>query len=240
MKKILSMILVLACCLSLAQPAFAAAEHRGIDVSQWQGSINYRQVKAAGIRIVYIKAGEGSSSVDSYFERNYRGARRAGLDVGFYHYVTARTVKEGRRQARFFASLIHTKKMECRPAMDFEQVSGLSRDEANAIARAYLQELRRLTKCRPIVYSNVYDARVLWDQSLVRYPLWIAEYGVRKPQTTGKWRRWQGFQYDDKGAVQGIHGHVDLNRFKDGIYLKDREKCRMLAAKLQRVALTGK
>ncbi|NBI62406.1 hypothetical protein D3Z38_04865 [Clostridiales bacterium] len=240
MRKILSMVLILAFCLSLPQPVFGAAEHRGIDVSQWQGSINYRQVKNAGIRIVYIKAGEGSGSVDPYFERNYRAAKRAGLDVGFYHYVTARTVAEGRRQARFFTSLIQTKKMECRPAMDFEQVSGLSRDEANAIARAYLRELYRLTKCRPIVYSNAYDAHVLWDQSLTRYPLWIADYGVREPYTTGKWRHWQGFQYDDKGEVRGIHGHVDLNRFRDGVYLKDLEKRRMLAARLHCVALTGK
>lgn len=238
MRKILSIALMLAFCFSLAPPVFGAAEHKGMDVSQWQGSINYTKVKKAGIEIVYIKAGEGSESVDPYFERNYEGARKAKMDVGFYHYVTARTVKEGRRQARFFASLLHTKKMECRPAMDFEQVAGLTRTEANAIAKAYLQELFRLTKCRPIVYSNVYDAQVLWDQGLTRYPLWIADYGTNKPYSTGKWVRWQGFQYDNKGEVAGVHGHVDLDWFKDGIYLDEQEKCGLLAVKLHRLALT--
>ncbi len=238
MKKILSMVLVLVLCLTLSQPAFAAVEHRGIDVSEWQGDINYRQVKDAGIRIVYIKAGEGSRSVDPYFERNYRNARKARLDIGFYHYVTARTVDQGRRQARFFASLIREKRMNCRPAMDFEQVSGLTRAEANAIAKAYMRELHRLTKCRPIVYSNAYDAKVLWDRELARYPLWIADYGPRRPSTTGNWKHWQGFQYSDKGRIRGIHGHVDLDRFKDGIYLKEREKHRLLVSRLHRLALT--
>lgn len=126
MKKILSIFLVFLLCLCSSQPVFAA-EHRGIDVSQWQGAINYAQVKRAGIKIVYIKAGEGAGSVDPYFERNYHQARTHGLDVGFYHYVTARTVAQARKQAHFFAALINEKEMKCRPAMDFEQVLGLTK-----------------------------------------------------------------------------------------------------------------
>ncbi len=225
MKRCLSIFLVLLLCLSLTQTVFAA-EHRGIDVSQWQNGINYRQVKNAGVKIVYIKAGEGSRFVDPYFERNYRQARRHGLDIGFYHYVTARTVEEGRQQAHFFATLINEKRMECRPAMDFEQVAGLTKREANAIARAYMRELHRLTGYKPIVYSNAYDTQTLWEDSLARYPLWVADYGREAPYTIGHWKDWQGFQYSDKGRIRGIRGLVDLDRFKDGIYLKDHEKKR--------------
>lgn len=224
MKKILSIALAFILCFAVAQPAFAAAEHRGIDVSQWQGDIDYARVRDAGIQIVYMKAGEGSGFVDPYFERNYREARRHHLDIGFYHFVTARTVDEGRRQAHFFATLINEKDMECRPAMDFEQVSGLTKREANAIARAYMEELERLTGYRPVVYSNAYDAQVLWERSLARYPLWIADYGRDEPYTTGHWSDWEGFQYSDKGRISGVRGLVDLDRFKDGMYLRQEEK----------------
>lgn len=224
MKKNLSVFLIALICLSAAQPVFAADQHRGIDVSQWQGSIDYDQVKKSGIKIVYIKAGEGSSSVDPYFERNYRQAKRYGLDIGFYHFVTARSVAQARQQAHFFATLISEKKMECRPAMDFEQVSGLTKKGANAIVRVYMAELEKLTGYRPAFYSNAYDVRVLWEKRLSKYPLWIAEYGSSQAPATGNWRTWEGFQYSDKGRIPGIPGLVDLDRFKDGIYLNHKEK----------------
>ena len=223
MKKILSMILVSVLCFGAVHPVSAAAEHRGIDVSQWQGEIDFGEVRDFGVRVVYIRAGEGGNFIDPYFERNYREARRNRLDVGLYHYVTARTVSEGRRQAHFFAALINDKEVQCRPAMDFEQVSGLTRGEANAIARAYMEELERLTGYRPAFYSNAYDVRTLWEEDLVKYPLWIAEYGSDTEPETGKWHTWDGLQYTDKGDVGGIRGLVDLDRFKDGIYLSDEE-----------------
>lgn len=224
MKKCLNVILALLLFLSAAQPAFAAAERRGIDVSQWQGAIHYRQVKDSGIRIVYIKAGEGADSVDPYFERNYRGAKRSRLHVGFYHYVTARTVSQGRRQAHFFASLINEKEMACRPVMDFEQVAGLTKTQANRIALAYLRELQRLTGYKPAVYSDVYDAKTLWNKAVSRYPLWIADYGQERPSSLGNWDTWEGFQYSDKGRIPGISGMVDLDRFQEGIYLSLAER----------------
>lgn len=222
-KKRMCILLVFIFCFLMAEPVMAA-EHRGIDVSQWQGSISYRQVKNAGIKIVYIKAGEGDRFVDPYFERNYTQARRAGLNVGLYHYVTARTVSDARRQAHFFASLVNEKRVQCRPAMDFEQVGGLTKKEVNRIAKVYMRQLHRLTGYRPVVYSNAYDTHTLWDASLSRYPLWIADYGRKSPYTTGAWHSWQGFQYSDKGRIPGIRGLVDLDRFKQGIFLKKHEK----------------
>ena len=88
MKRFIWFGLCLILCFSLAQPAFAASEARGIDVSNWQGTIDYAKVKNAGIRIIYIKAGQGAGSIDPYFERNYRQAKRYDLDIGFYHFVT--------------------------------------------------------------------------------------------------------------------------------------------------------
>lgn len=226
MKKCLNIVLVLCFFFCTAQPVLAAAEYRGIDVSEWQGRIDYRQVRDSGIRIVYIKACEGSDSVDPYFEKNYRNARRNRLHTGLYHYVTARTVSEGRKQAHFFASLINEKEVSCRPVMDFEQVAGLTKSQANRIALAYLRELQRLTGYRPAFYSDVYDTRTLWGKSLTKYPLWIADYGEALPSSTGNWHTWEGFQYSDKGRIPGISGMVDLDRFREGIYLNPAERYR--------------
>lgn len=87
------LIFVLAACSVqvFALPPAAGGQQEGIDVSQWQRNIDFEQAAAAGIRVVYIRSSMGSSYVDPYFEQNYQRAKAAGMQVGFYHYVTART-----------------------------------------------------------------------------------------------------------------------------------------------------
>lgn len=197
---------------------------KGIDVSVWQGDINFELVRADEVEAVYIRAGEGANIVDRYFESNYRKAKASGLKYGFYHYVTARSRAEAEEQADFFANLIHTKPHHMRAAMDFENLSGLSHEEAVAIAKAYLQRLKERLRHTPAVYSDAYDAEYVWRSHLTEYPLWVAEYGVREPQHIGGWQRWSGFQYSSRGSVRGIRGHVDMDYFEDTILLTDSEQ----------------
>ena len=79
--------------------------YEGIDVSVYQGDIDYAKVKSAGIQVVYIKSSEGSNFVDPYFEKNYLNAKANGLYIGVYHYVRARTVEQAKIEAQFFVSL---------------------------------------------------------------------------------------------------------------------------------------
>lgn len=197
---------------------------KGIDISVWQGNINFNHVREDGIEGVYIRAGEGVSLVDRYFEANYRKAKAAGLKYGFYHYVTARNRAEAEEQADFFANLIHTKPQHMRAAMDFEALSGLSHSEAVSIARSYLERLKERLRHTPAFYSNAYDAETVWHSHFKDYPLWIAEYGVREPRSTGGWHTWAGFQHSSRGTVRGIRGHVDLDDFRDEILLTDAEQ----------------
>ena len=101
--------------------------YKGIDVSVWQGDIDFSKVKEHGIEAVYIRAGEGDNITDKYFESNYQKARSAGLKYGFYHYVTARSTVQAKEQANFFANLIHTKPQDMRAAMDFENLRSFGR-----------------------------------------------------------------------------------------------------------------
>lgn len=76
--------------------------YEGIDVSDWQGYINYREVRDSGIEIVYMKASQGSNIRDPYFDVNYENAKANGLKVGFYHFLTATNTRRGRARGDFF------------------------------------------------------------------------------------------------------------------------------------------
>lgn len=196
--------------------------YQGIDVSQWQGNIDYRKVKNAGIQIVYMKSSEGTTYTDPYFSRNYEKAKANGLKVGFYHYVRARSVDAARREAEYFAKVIQGKEVDCRLAMDFESFGSLSNSQINSISKAFLERLYELTKKELVIYSNTYSARRVFSREIAnRYPLWVAQYGPSQPSNNGKWSSWVGFQYTNTGRVSGINGNVDRDRFTKEILLKN-------------------
>lgn len=201
----------------------ARPTQRGIDVSAWQGAIDFAQVKQAGIETVYIRAGVGANYKDPYFEQNAENAKASGLRVGYYHYVTARTVEQARQQAQFFARLMAGKQPDCMPAMDFESFGWLTRAQVNEIARAYLDELERACGCDTAVYSDAWNAAHVFDGTLTSHPLWVAEYGPGEPSTGGAWAGWAGFQYSDGGSVAGIRGAVDLDDFTPALALDRAE-----------------
>lgn len=204
-----------------AIPPSGGRQYRGIDISEFQGEIDFEEVRRSGIEAVYIRVGAGEYT-DEYFAENYERAKAAGLKIGFYHYVTARSVDEGRRQARFFASLAAGREPDMRLAMDFEYFGSLSVSQINAISEAYLDELTALMKREAVIYSDLSNARNIFSRALAeKYPLWAAQYGADEPSANGKWREWVGFQYTDEGRVGGIYGNVDRNIFTEGIFLSD-------------------
>ncbi len=197
----------------------------GIDVSEWQGYINYEEVKRAGIEIVYIKSSQGTNITDPYFRTNYENAKANGLKVGFYHYLSARTKEEAREEAEYFCRVISGTKPDCRLAMDFEEFGNLSKEEINEISLTFLERVEELTKKEVVIYSDLSNARNTFSKELAdKYPLWLAEYGVRNPSGTGRWNDWIGFQYSDMGRINGIRGDVDRDDFKDEILLESNEE----------------
>ncbi len=228
-KKIIVMTLFLIILVFITLPTFALSPssleiYQGIDVSQWQGDIDFEKVKEAGIEVVYIRAGQGFSYQDPDFERNYEQAKANGLKVGAYHYVTARTVEDARTQAQFFVSIISNKQLDCKLAMDFESFGSLTNSEINEIALAFLEEVERLSGKEAVVYSNTYDATYVFSERVAEYPLWVAQYGVEEPQDNGKWDSWVGYQYSSEGRIEGISDDVDLDRYTDGIFLSNTEE----------------
>lgn len=195
--------------------------YQGIDVSVYQGNINYAAIRAAGIQVVYIKASEGTTLVDPYFEQNYANARANGLYIGVYHFVRARTIEQARREAEFFVSLLSGKTIDCKPAMDFEVFGNLTTSEINQIGITFLNTVKELSGKDPVVYSNTYTARTIFSGGITNFPLWVAQYQVSYPTNNGNWDSWVGWQYTDKGIINGINGYVDRDQYTKEIFLSD-------------------
>lgn len=197
---------------------------RGIDVSDWQGYIDYSQVKNSGIDIVYIKASQGNSIVDAYFRTNYENAKAQGLKVGLYHFLTARSTLEAEQQAEYFTSVISGTSPDCKLAMDFESFGDLNVQQINEISLAFLQKVQQLTGKEVVIYSDASNASDTFNSQLANtYPLWVAQYGVTTPDT-GNWSSYEGFQYSDTGTVPGISGYTDLDTFTEAIFLNSTEQ----------------
>ena len=195
--------------------------YEGIDVSEWQGKIDFKKVKESGIQVVYMRAGQGFSYEDAEFERNYKEAKNQRLKVGAYHYVTARNEEEAKQQATFFVSLVANKKIDAKLAMYFEYFTDLSKEEINKISLAFIKEVEKLSGKEAVVYSDAYNASNTFEGEVTKYPLWIAQYGVTNPENNGKWSYWEGFQYTDRGRVSGISGNVDKDKYTENILLND-------------------
>lgn len=193
----------------------------GIDVSQWQGMIDFAAVKDAGIDLVYLKASEGTQMMDPFFYRNYVNAKTAGLPVGFYHYLTAKTEDGARAEAYHFLKTTEGLVNEAKLVMDLEDIAGLSRAKVNEIAGTFLGAVEEYSGKDPAIYTGVDTARLL-DGRFAAYPLWIAQYDVEEPDMENVWETWAGWQYTDRGRVAGVQGWVDRDIFREEI-LEERQ-----------------
>ncbi len=188
----------------------------GIDVSKWQGAVDFAAVKDAGIELVYLKASEGMRIRDPFFYRNYANATAAGLPVGFYHYLTAKNETQARAEAYHFIGTTEGLVNDAKLVMDLEDIAGLSRAQVNAVAEAFVRAVVEYSGKSPAIYVGADTARLL-DERFADYPLWIAQYDVEEPDMDNVWETWAGWQYTDRGRVAGIQVWVDRNVFRQAM-----------------------
>lgn len=202
----------------------SSLSYEGIDVSNWQGYIDYAQVRNSGIEVVYIKASQGINIKDAYFDINYENAKANGLKVGFYHFLTAVNTQQAEQEADFFVSVIAGKTPDCKLVLDYETFGGASVEEINLIARTFMERVQELTNKEVIIYSDLSNARDTFNRSLAEdYQLWIAYYGnynnLANVETS--WQEFIGVQYTDRGRVNGINGSVDRDLYTEEIFLNE-------------------
>ena len=189
---------------------------RGIDVSAWQGSIDWEKVAADGIEFAFIRAayrttGLGTLYKDSCFEANMKGARAAGVKIGVYIFSQAITVEEAVEEADYLMNLVKNYKIDLPLVFDFEYMPNgrltgdLGKRLSTDICLAFCARVEA-AGYESMVYANPSTLNgYLYPEEFGR--VWLAHY-TAKTSYTGRYEYWQ---FTASGVVNGIEGDVDLN-----------------------------
>ena len=188
-----------------------------MDVSRWQGRIDWDKVKSSskidGVMLRALGFSGGRPYVDTYFERNYAACAARGIPVGVYFWLGS-TVAGGMVDlTAMLRSVLEGKTFQMPIAIDVEdpKLKGLTPAELSALVRLYAAEIERWGLYAMVyTYTNFADTALDMD-ALAAYDLWIADYrGMRPTRKHGMW------QYTDKGSVPGVKNGVDLSHaYKD-------------------------
>lgn len=188
------------------------SRYKGIDVSRFQGTIDWTKVKNAGIEFVMIRAGYGkyADQVDANFKTNIAGAQKAGIDCGVYWYSYALNTSDALAEAKTCYNTIKGYKLSYPVAFDIEESSqmALTTTQVSNITKVFCEYLESQN-----YYVSVYSfASMLKDKMnssvLTSYDIWVAHINVSAPNYSGNYGMWQ---YSHTGSVNGISGNVDLD-----------------------------
>ena len=196
----------MAAVMALSIPSTAQAATAGIDVSKYQGAINWSAVAASGVTFTFIKAGSTNSGVDPYFTTNIAGAQAAGIRTGVYIYSYATSVAAAQAEAKLVLQWVANANVNYPIALDIEDSvqKGLDANTVTAMCNAF-GDVIAAAGYTPIIYTytNFYKSHIT---SALKYPKWIAQYGD-SCDTPG----YSIWQYSSSGSVAGISGRVDMN-----------------------------
>ena len=193
------------------------AEHKGIDVSSWQGNIDWQKVADYGIDFCILRITEAGNVIDSKFERNFKGCNDHKIPVGVYKYSYAMTVAEIQSEARKVVSVLNGRKIQFPVFLDLEHnhQRALGSESIHTMAEAF-RKIIVDAGYKFAIYCNVDWYNTVICSHLKKYEFWIARYPANDNGTVVERLRpdWGvGWQYSSKGKVSGITGNVDMNVF---------------------------
>ena len=191
---------------------------KGIDVSEWQGNIDWTQVKESGVEFVIIRVGgrgmtEGGLYTDEYAQTYYEGASAVGLKVGAYVFSQAVTVEEAVEEAEFVLDQVKNWDIQMPLVFDWEytgenvRTSNVDSRTLTDMAKAFCDTIRDAGYEPMIYFGRSQSMNMMKLEELTDYPFWLAMYStvMDYPYKIDMW------QYTDTGTVPGIEGNVDLN-----------------------------
>jgi lysozyme len=189
----------------------------GIDVSYYQGTINWSAVKTSDVKFAIARTSDGSFE-DPKFAENWAGIKSAGLVRGAYHFF--RPAQDPIEQANRMLKMIGTLESDdLPPVLDVEATDSQPLATIQNKIEQWVTYMKMVTGRNPIIYSGKY----FWQDNVksakfVDLPLWIAAYtSTNCPNLPDQWADWAMHQYTDKGVVPGINGNVDRNRFNGSL-----------------------
>ena len=190
----------------------------GIDVSKFQGDIDWNAVANSGVKFAWIKATEGGDNADARFQANWTGAKAAGVPHGAYHFVY--WCRPPLEEMANFEQNAPVENDALPPVLDVEATPTsktchrhLTQEDAIAEMKVMLDEMERHYGKRPIIYTTVdfYQA-ILADGAFMDYPIWVRSTKYQPSVKYGP-RPWRFWQYQSDGSIAGIQVHVDRDAF---------------------------
>ncbi|WP_201029359.1 glycoside hydrolase family 25 protein, partial [Bacillus licheniformis] len=179
---------------------------KGIDVSHWQGNINWKKVAGDGIKFAFIKATEGTTLQDNKFVTNISGANAVGIKTGAYHFARFGSKSEALAEARFFLSVANKVHLTYPLVLDLEvNQRNVSKSVLTDAAVAFLREVEKAGYFAMIYSGKSFLENCLDESKLKPFALWVARYNNTLGRHADIW------QYSDCGRVAGISGNVDMN-----------------------------
>jgi GH25 family lysozyme M1 (1,4-beta-N-acetylmuramidase) len=197
---------------------------QGIDVSHWQGAINWTSVRNAGIQFAWIKATEGTTYKDDRFNSNYTNAYHAGVIRGAYHFARP-NVSNGATQANFFASsggAWSRDNLTLPGVLDIEHnpYGAMCYGLSTTAMRTWITDFYNTYKARTSRDVVIYTTASWWNTCTGNWtgmggksPLWAAHWGASSPTIPAGFPTWTVWQYTATGSVSGVSGDVDRNQF---------------------------
>lgn len=189
------------------------AQQQGIDVSHYQGIINWEEVaQDKSISFVYIKATEGASLVDDFYLRNLRGAKRVGIPVGSYHFFSPSV--SALVQLENFRTMVDPRQQDLIPVVDVEQRGKVSLAQFQRSLKSFLDGVEHMFGVKPIIYTGVNFYAKYLEGHFTQYRFMVARYAEEFPGLSEDvpivlW------QFSSTSYVDGIRGHVDKSVFLD-------------------------
>ncbi len=175
---------------------------KGVDISHYDGTIDWTQAKAAGISFGFAKATEGTSFVDPTFATNWAAMKAAGVVRGAYHFFDAGV--DPTQQAMHFLSVVTLEAGDLPPVLDFEASGSTLAD-----ATTFLAAVTQMTGVTAMIYTS--PSFLSSYSGLGNYPLWVANWQVSCPDVPSPWAAYTFWQNSDSGTVAGISSAVDID-----------------------------
>jgi lysozyme len=195
-------------------PADAGAKVLGVDVSKYEATISWTQVKAAGIAFAFARISDGTANPDAYFAANWKGMKAQGIVRGAYQFFRA-SVDPTAQANLVVTSLQQAGGLQAGDlpvVMDIETADGQTESTIESNMRTWLGVVAAQTRLTPIIYTSAGTYPVT-TAAFASYPLWVANYGATCPSMPTGWSQWKFWQTSSTGTVSGISGAVDLDQY---------------------------
>jgi len=191
---------------------------KGVDVSKYQGTINWSSVKSAGVVFGIARMSDGLNYPDGDFAANWKAMKAQGIVRGVYQYFEP--AQDPTKQANMLLSAVENAggfmPEDLPPVMDIETAGGQSPSTIQKHMQTWLDVIEKAVGRRPLIYTAAFMSSNI-GSGFGKYPLWVANWGVTCPTMPSGWSNWKFWQNADNGSVSGISGNVDMDKFNGSL-----------------------